>query len=333
MPILDIQRQLMELGRIRLGHKGDKGQPVKLDKFRLTSASRMLLEAAARLYGGEVQEWKDAPDAGYFELFTDSSELPVKLQPVYRDVDGEPTYAYSQWYELYSAGGVQRRCDGVTELLTGQPCLCIPEARECKMTTRVSVILPELPGVGVWRLESHGYYAAVLLPGTLDLLQNAATEGVYIDAVLRIEQRTKKVPGEGTRRFIVPVLDVPGVTVGQLMAGEVTALAGVSDAVNPPQPRPPRPELPAGPEPTSEAFKDEQAPEWPEPPALPTTEQTEIETLTRDLLDMAEELGALDATIDAVLVNHEKHADDPAAHLTYLRSQITRARNTLEARA
>ena len=46
---LGIQRRLVELGRIRLGEKGSRGEPKKLTKFRLTSASRPLLEAASRI--------------------------------------------------------------------------------------------------------------------------------------------------------------------------------------------------------------------------------------------------------------------------------------------
>ena len=54
--VLDIQRRHMELGRIRMGEKGSKGQPTRLETWRLTSASRDLLESAAKVYGGEVEE-------------------------------------------------------------------------------------------------------------------------------------------------------------------------------------------------------------------------------------------------------------------------------------
>lgn len=50
---IDVQRRLVELGRIRLGQKAPgKGNPQRLETFRLTSASRSLLEAAAAIYGG-----------------------------------------------------------------------------------------------------------------------------------------------------------------------------------------------------------------------------------------------------------------------------------------
>jgi hypothetical protein len=56
MPILTLQRQMRELGRIRTGNQvaaaGGKRARTKLETFRLTSSSRELIEAAAEAYGG-----------------------------------------------------------------------------------------------------------------------------------------------------------------------------------------------------------------------------------------------------------------------------------------
>lgn len=261
-PIVTIQRRMMQLGRVRLGEKGPKGEPKKLTTFRFTSASRVLLEAVAGKHGGTVQEWQGAPDDGYFEVTTTASSLDIVLPPVFSDVDGHPTTAYSQWFELWSGGGCQRRCDGVTETLTGKPCMCKPDARQCKTTTRVSFMLPDIPGLGVWRLDTHGEYAAIELPGTLEMLTLAASEHKFIPAVLRAEQRTKKVPGEGTRRFVVPVIDLPGVTVNQLASGDVPL------ALNGPVAAAPKPALPAAvaapvePEPFQHTDHDDGMPGW-----------------------------------------------------------------------
>ena len=51
MPIINLQRKLTEIGRIRLGAKGAKGQPTKLETFRLTSKSEEAIQAAAAVYG------------------------------------------------------------------------------------------------------------------------------------------------------------------------------------------------------------------------------------------------------------------------------------------
>jgi hypothetical protein len=211
MPILDLQTRARELGRIRLGQvvsgANGRSRPEKLDRFRITSASQVLIERIAELYGGEARPWTpQGGGAAGWEVVTTSTRLPVLVPP-------QPV---SQWYELWSGGGCQRRCDGVTEMLSDRPCLCgpDPEERDCKPTTRLNVVLREVEGIGVFRLETHGYYAAVELPSAAELL--AATRG-YITGHLGLEQRTVKRNGQ-TRQFMVPTLEVD-MTPQQLMAG------------------------------------------------------------------------------------------------------------------
>jgi len=270
-PVLEIQKRMMLLGRVRLGQKGPKGEPQKLDRFRFTSPSRALLEAIAAAHGGEVTDWQGAPDEGYFQVTTDATRLDIILPPVFSDVDGSPTMPYSQWFEMWSAGGCLRRCDGETEALSGKPCMCDPikrkagAASECKLTTRVSFMLPDLPGLGVWRLDSHGWNAAVELPGTLDVLARAAHEQKFIPAVLSIQHRTSKSEGQ-TRRYIVPVIELPDVTLRQLASGDVPL------ALNAPVSRPlERPALPSGEAvlPADASFDTGPRAEFGEPPALP----------------------------------------------------------------
>lgn len=222
MPILTLQRRSRELGRIRIGQqvptKDGKMRPEKLDKFRVTSASRPLLEKVAALYGGEVVEWNNNGSA-QFEVFTTSTRLPVLVPP-------QPV---SQFFELWSGGGCQRRCDGNRELLTDKPCLCEPdpEDRQCKPTTRLNVVLRDVEGVGVFRLESHGYYAATELPTTAEFL---AQQAGYIVGWLSLEARTVVRNGK-TKRFVVPTIEVD-VTPAALMAGGagITALASAAAA-------------------------------------------------------------------------------------------------------
>lgn len=204
-PIIDLQRRLVEVGRLRMGHQvpyqkdGEtKHRAAKLDHWRLTSRDKLRLEAAADLYGGEVRPW--AEREGEFELFTETAELGILLLP------GQ---TLSQWHEVWSAGGCQRRCDGVQEILTDSPCICDSEPgdRACKPTTRLSVMLPDVPGLGCWRLESHGYYAAVELSATAVMLERATALGQLLPARLRIDQRSKVEAGK-TTRYAVPVIDI-----------------------------------------------------------------------------------------------------------------------------
>lgn len=213
MPLLDLQRRHYTIGRIRIGtsqptSEGRK-RPVKLTTFRFTTRSYQAAHSITELYGGEAVRWADGPTDDQWQVFTQVSEIAVSIPP------GDA--ALSQWWELWSGGGCERRCDGATEQLTGQPCLCPRDllarseaakvGRACKPTTRCSVILPDLPGLGVWRLDSHGFNAAVELGGTAEMLARARAQGVAIPAVLRLEQRSS-VAGGKTRRFVVPVLDI-----------------------------------------------------------------------------------------------------------------------------
>lgn len=235
MPLLDIQRRGREIGRIRLGitvtGANGRKRPEKLSAFRFTMQSRRIADAVAGLLGGEVRPW-ESPSGPQWEVLTDATELPVAVPP------GDA--AVNQWYELWTGGGCVRRCDGITETLTQAPCLCPPAGPDraaaagageaCKPTTRVNVMIPDLPDIGVFRVESHGFYAAVELGGAAELLAAAREAGVIIPAVLRLEQRQVKriVGGKAqTRNFPVPVLEVVATLreVTQLHAGGGLAAA------------------------------------------------------------------------------------------------------------
>lgn len=225
-----LPKKLTELGRIRIGdreeNKSGRGtHPHKLETFRLTSSNRSLLHFAANAYGGEVCPWEGegAPRDAYqrptqFELYTTVNTLDVLI----------PTFsAVSLSFEQWSAGGCQRRCTGefithcpLQEMLRGTECTCPADeqvraelaktGKACARILRLNVLLPDLPGMGVWRLETKGYYATAELLGTLDMLQMAGQEHAIIEAALRLELRTVKRlgkgEGKGTLQFVVPVL-------------------------------------------------------------------------------------------------------------------------------
>jgi len=292
-----------------MGQKGPKGEPQKLSTFRFTSADRGLLEEVAERYGGEVTEWTGAPDEGYFQVTTNAKQLDVILLPRYSEIDGSPSTTYSQWYELWSASGCQRRCDGRTEQLSQEPCLCAAESessagRACQIVTRVSFMLPG-QRVGLWRLDTRGYYAAVEAPAMLDFLANAA-EGELLPAVLRIENRTLKRNGQSLK-FIVPVFDFPGANVPELPQGSVPL------SLNPPQRVTDRPALPAGtPEPSGNSFENDKPPVMADRPALSEREH-----------EMA-------SPTPSPLPRSESVADEPADSLTPAEFKQLRADERIE---
>jgi hypothetical protein len=225
MPIIDLQRRMRQLGEIRIGHVVPTGRtrkdgkpgtrPAKLQQFRFTSPSREILTAVAELYGGEVQPWTPANGGPpEFEVYSTTNRLPVLIPP--RD-------AVSQWYELYAGSKCQRRCDGVTEHKRDRPCLCDPDNRECKITTRVNVMLRDVPALGQWLLITKGYYAATELPPAAELLSQS---GGYVAGWLGMEEKLVQ-RDEGPARFMVPTLDVE-ITPAALMAGQITGAPAVA---------------------------------------------------------------------------------------------------------
>jgi len=218
--IIGMQQRAREIGRIRLGKvvptSSGKTRPSSIETFRFTSMSKEFVEWAAAEYGGNVSVW-ESPAGSAWEVETAAKSIEVAI-PSW----GDPI---SQAYELWSGGGCMRRCDGMNDVISDGPCVCNAEARECKPTLRVSLILPKCPIMGVVRLETHGFNANAELPSMIDGLSAARAHGINVRATLRVEPRTSKKDGE-TMNYVVPVLDVQ-MSLDQLESGEVPQSAQV----------------------------------------------------------------------------------------------------------
>lgn len=222
--VLHLQRRFRELGRLRMGAvrvtKG-KSHPVKLNTWRLTSqgeGGRSLLKHVGVIYGGTVEKWdREGIEGEHWQITTESSSLRIAVPP------GE---VLTQWFELWSGGGCKRRCDGRRQVLRDVNCSCPSDLNErkekatkgqaCSPATRLSVMLPEIPDLGVWRLETHGYNAAEEIAGTFEILRVAAEGGKVIPARLSIQHRTAKREGKPPSKFTVPVLELD-VAIAQVL--------------------------------------------------------------------------------------------------------------------
>lgn len=233
VPISQIARRIPLAGRIRIGVRKGKAMAA-IDTFRFTSPDQTALEQIAALYGGTVKPWSDPKAAaGQYEVITDANIIPIALPP--DPLGGTPSY------ELWTGGGRARNCDGETceMLVQGQdgvelqqcPCICWNKnVLECKLTVRLSVLLPEVRFVGVWRLDTKSHNAAEELPGMVELIRSLQDRGI-VRGLLRIESRRQVIGGK-TNLFKVPVLGVDE-TVEALAAG-AGRMAALGSAVVPP---------------------------------------------------------------------------------------------------
>jgi hypothetical protein len=68
----------------------------------------------------------------------------------------------------------------------------------CKRVTRINVMIPDLPDLGVFRLDTGSYYAAREVRAKAALLELARQRGVYLPAVLGIDERERIKAGKTT---------------------------------------------------------------------------------------------------------------------------------------
>lgn len=269
VPLINLQRILKKEGKIRLGirREGKRGdgstytRPDRLEEFRFTSSNREVLEELAVMYGGTVTPWEGEP--GQFELVSKANEIFVTLRPGI----SEPRLSYEYW----TAKDCQRRCNGeVCEMADGgrlvtSGCRCqdrnflmsqLPEKKrkltgddleaaledvQCKKTTRIQLQLAGTTALGVWTLESHGYFAMTeLAPTVTSALQ--VSGGMPILMILALEPRELD---QGRRKFVVPVLRVAknasarlqalgGVNLAEVIAAPVLAPSPAALGYQPP---------------------------------------------------------------------------------------------------
>lgn len=199
MAVEGLKARLPELGRLRAGDVEEtegKSRPKKLSTWRITTPTEDIARKAAILYGGEVEPWGE----GQWEVLTETDVLQVLIPE--QDIVG------GQFMEEWAAGGLIHRCDGTIDLATDMACLRDGNGCKCKITTHLLVVLPELPGLGVFRLTSGSWNAAAELPKAVEMLQMIEARGALPHAELVLEQRVKRTEG-ATHRFAVPVLRLP----------------------------------------------------------------------------------------------------------------------------
>ncbi|MFF5404563.1 hypothetical protein ACFY8K_17020 [Streptomyces misionensis] len=226
----NIQARAAEHGRLRTGYT-QGNRPMRSSTWVVTSHSEEHVRTAAKLWGGEPEQWSPLNSTiPQWRVITNAPAIEALITP------GDPL---NQYNEMWSKGGCQRRCDGETELLSRQPCLCArqfgeewhlqPKGRVCSTTSRLNVMLPDLSGMGMWRAETHSFYAAQEWGGMVDMILAGTNGQGFIPVTLRIEPRQRVANGE-TKKFPVVVVELRGVTPRQALAGPMTATTALDPA-------------------------------------------------------------------------------------------------------
>lgn len=221
--LLNVQARAAEHGRLRTGYT-QGNRPMRSATWVITSHSEEHVRAAAKLWGGKAEQWKPLNSTiEQWRVITTSASIEALITP------GDPL---NQYNEMWSAGGCQRRCDGETELLSRQPCLCSARFGEdwhqqkkgvvCSATSRLNVMLPDLTGMGMWRAETHSFYAAAEWGGMVNMVLAGTNGDGFVPVTLRIEPRQSVRNGE-TKKFPVVVVELRGVTPRQALSGPLSA--------------------------------------------------------------------------------------------------------------
>jgi hypothetical protein len=222
------QARAAEHGRLRTGYTQGK-RPMRSATWVITSHSEEHVRTAAGLWGGEPEQWQPLNSTiTQWRVITKASSIEALITP------GDPL---NQYNELWTGGGCKRRCDGDTELLTRQPCLCARQFGEdwhqqkkgvvCSTTSRLNVMLPDLSGMGMWRAETHSFYAASEWAGMVDMVLAGTNGKGFIPVTLRIEPRQVVRDGQ-TKKFPVVVVELRGVTPRQALSGPMNAATALN---------------------------------------------------------------------------------------------------------
>lgn len=236
-PLAQFARRVPQAGRLRYGVKTDRAMK-SLQHWRITSPDKDQIERLAERYGGTPRAWSPGRGRNEWEVLTESDVLDVVVPP--NALGNTPIY------EMWTAAGLQRRCDGVVlsiptqtpdgAIVVEQPCICEQKGQMvCKPITRLNVLLPDLPFTGVWMMEAKGWNAAHELPGMVEMVVAIQDQG-FARAILALEQRTRTEKGK-TTHFMVPVLRTPatlnelaegGARLMSIAAGDTPALPAAS---------------------------------------------------------------------------------------------------------
>lgn len=204
MPIKDLSDaiRLPRLGKIHLGTKHpEKGYPVKTDYF--------VFDKENPLYGNLVKVFGDKP-----------KELRILIP-----TEDEGTWA-EQYYRSYDmTHGLICKGDGEealrmvdiatediatpkTKTVALRPLACegkqcpVYQAKKCHERMQLRFLLPEIPGLGIWQIDTGSINSIMNINSSAALIRSAFKRLSLIPLLLRLEPQEVNNPESGKRQTV-----------------------------------------------------------------------------------------------------------------------------------
>ena len=218
------ERRYPVIGKIKIGIKGissgGKEIPKSIDYFRATGP--------------------------YAEMFnTVYGEKPRNIEIVFPPIPqgGDIDSILNHYYRMYKGGGVGKngrlfcigngktamRSDGKGNMHEGQKCPCeYLETGQCKERLRLTFMIPAVPVIGVWVLETSSVNSRINVVSGIDITKVFAGSVCGIPMNMSVEIQEGAVFGSNKKYPVIKIL--PNATTEQLLqiqgkdAGEVFQL-------------------------------------------------------------------------------------------------------------
>lgn len=214
--------RLATIGNIRVGMQvpisnpkpnGPKMRPMSSETFILTSASQTVLEDAKRVYGGEISPFPGG--RGQYQLVTETQTLKaiMSMRPLNPAVEDGDTESLSQHFEVWEKGICLKRCDGCTAKIPDGKngirtvdCTCDPDEPECKLVSRLNVMLSEIDAMGMWGLRTQSQFFDEEVNAFITALRSMRLETPFVPVIATLTRR--QTYGEDKKHFSVVTLTV-----------------------------------------------------------------------------------------------------------------------------
>lgn len=237
-PIVGIsdRKRMPRVGKIHLGEKkqGQRGEyPSPVPYFLVRESETTPAEAAEAfhaVYGDKPTElrvlfptndpadWNDQ----YYRYYTASYGLTCKGTGEIAQAKIDPKKNPPSWADKDSKDWEYR-----TLTVCGDACPLL-QAKRCKAVMRLSFLLPDVPGLGIWQLDTGSVNSMIAITGLVELVKSLVGGAIaFFPFVLFRHQITVQPRGEKAKSVYVIDLRPDGL----LTLPQVKALAGMKGEV------------------------------------------------------------------------------------------------------